>query len=198
MFIRHRHRSNYAIRFVSGHVFRRADTAAKKIRALAPAYGNSTPPFRSREYRCRMPHVLRDLIHCGKTQSATVRSFSGIVYRCPVSISLTTQISAARFRGSCKTTFICSLRLDTKSALNVQFNSLKADSHSAREGNSGSRHPFGNVVFQRYGFMARKLSHAFGNISLRIQSNDDWFRGQRNTPILHPTPDSNLTRYRRG
>src|SRR5436190_9069445 len=97
MFIRHRHRSNYAIRFVSGHVFRRADTAAKKIRALAPAYGNSTPPFRSREYRCRMPHVLRDLIHCGKTQSATVPSFSGIVYRCPVSISLTTQISAARF-----------------------------------------------------------------------------------------------------
>src|SRR5436190_23805955 len=94
--------------------------------------------------------------------------------------------------------FICSLLLDTKSALNVQFNSLKADSHSAREGNSGSRHPFGNVVFQRYGFMARKLSHAFGNISLRIQSNDDWFRGQRNTPILHPTPDSNLTRYRRG
>src|SRR6266566_76894 len=69
---------------------------------------------------------------------------------------------------SCQTTFICSLRLDTKSALNVQFNSLKADSHSAREGNSGSRHPFGNVVFQRYGFMARKLSHAFGNISRRL------------------------------
>src|SRR3989442_4506932 len=54
------------------------------------------------------------------------------------------------------------------------------------------------VVFQRYGFMARKLSHAFGNISLRIQSKDDWFRGQRNTPILYPNPDSNLTRYRTG
>ena len=197
MFIRHRHRSNYAIRFVSGHVFRRADTTAKKIRTLAPAYGNSTPPFRSREYRCRMPHVLRDLIHCGKTQSATVIVQRNCLSMSCINIAHNTNICCT-ISWSCQTTFICSLLLDTKSALNVQFNSLKADSHSAREGNSGSRHPFGNVVFQRYGFMARKLSHAFGNISLRIQSNDDWFRGQRNTPILHPTPDSNLTRYRRG
>ena len=198
MFIRHRHRSNYAIRFVSGHVFRRVRYSRKENGGFSPCvwqFHSAAPIPRISLLdgaRSSSPRPLRKNAIC----------YSPIVQRNCLSMSCiniahNTNICCT-ISWSCQTTFICSLLLDTKSALNVQFNSLKADSHSAREGNSGSRHPFGNVVFQMYGFMARKLSHAFGNISLRIQSNDDWFRGQRNTPILHPTPDSNLTRYRRG
>jgi REP element-mobilizing transposase RayT len=164
MFTCHRHLSTCALRFVSGHVFRRAVTVGQKETGFSPCIWS---------FRCAVPILPTSL--------------PGFAFFVPSSIAgkrnlLRSHRSAQLFidvlyqyrsqRKYLLHDFVVlpdhfHLLITVRQEISIEraVQVLKADLHFAQEGNWDSDRPSGNEAFQKCGFMVKRPSLVFDNIS---------------------------------